>query len=110
VNGIKKKKLFLSKLHSARLAAPFECHSDKPLYRNRIARWYIPVFSNQKSQFGKKLGGLAMEEVGIFYDIWSIVHTGIFVHNFMTIWYILLVNWYIFPMLYQPCAENCRHN
>jgi hypothetical protein len=31
------------------------------------------IFSNQKSQFGKLLEGLAMEDVGIFIAIWYIL-------------------------------------
>jgi hypothetical protein len=33
---------------------------------SRVARWFL--FSNQKSQFGKVLEGLAMENLGIFFD------------------------------------------
>jgi hypothetical protein len=48
----------------------------------------MAYFSNQKSQFGKFLWGLAMEDVGIFFG-----HLVYFI-----------VIWYIFPhfgMLYQ---------
>jgi hypothetical protein len=40
----------------------------------------VHVFSNQNSQFGKILEGIAMEDVHIFYD---------HLINFTAIWYIL---------------------
>jgi hypothetical protein len=45
-----------------------------------VARWYIPLFSNQKSQFWYKFEGLGIYNVGIFYSNWD---------YFTTIWYIL---------------------
>jgi hypothetical protein len=44
------------------------------------------IFSNQKSQFGKILKGLAMEDVGIFYGQLVYLFYGHFVY-FVVIWY-----------------------
>jgi hypothetical protein len=53
------------------------------------------IFSNRKSQFGYILEGLAMEDVGIFLAIWSILRQfGLFYGNlvyFVVIWYIFTV-------------------
>jgi hypothetical protein len=66
------------------------------------------IFSNQKSQFGKILEGLAMEDVGIFND---------HLVQFTVIWYILwpfgrfMVIWHIFScfgMLHQKSGNPGR--
>jgi hypothetical protein len=64
------------------------------------------IFSDQKSQFGKILEGLAMEDVGIFATILSILQTnGIFYGHLVQFWVI----WYItsrFDMLYRENYGN----
>jgi hypothetical protein len=61
----------------------------------------MAYFQNEKSQFGQFLGGLAMEDVGIF--------NGHLVY-FTAIWYILWLFgvfspfWYVVPRkIWQPC-------
>jgi hypothetical protein len=81
---------------------------------------YIGIFSNQKSQFGLILWGLAIEDVGLFYGllvyftaIWSILRPyglfyGLLVY-FVAIWYSLLQLGTYFPrfgMLYQEKSGN----
>jgi hypothetical protein len=74
--------------------AILRCHSVLRLAQGhtRVAR-----FSNQKSQFGKILEGLGMEDVSLFYSYFVYV---------TAIWYILrsfgihlMAIWYIFPVL-----------
>jgi hypothetical protein len=66
------------------------------------------LFSNQKSQFGKILEGLGMENAGVLYGHLLYLRSfGIFtiiwyiyghLANFMAIWYTyFVVIWYIFP-------------
>jgi hypothetical protein len=61
------------------------------------------IFSNQKSQFGKILEGLRMENVGIFYGQ---------LKYFRAIWYILwsfgngLISWYLFHCFGILCQEK----
>jgi hypothetical protein len=65
------------------------------------------LFSDQKSQFGYILEGLAMEDVCILSDIWSMYGHLIY---FMDIWYrYSVVIWYIFPrfgLLFQEESGN----
>jgi hypothetical protein len=67
------------------------------------------LFSNQKSKFGKFLEGLAMEDVGILYDTWSILWSFVIFYGhlvqFLVIWYIFPL-WYFFPRkIWQPWCE-----
>jgi hypothetical protein len=65
------------------------------------------LFSNQKSQFGKILEDLAMEEVGLFYG--HLVYF-MWLLYFVAIWQHVMV---IFGMLYQEKSGNhvkqCNH-
>jgi hypothetical protein len=62
------------------------------------------ILSNQKSQFGKILEGLAIEDVGIFMAILSLFY-GQMVHA-MAIWYILLPFGIFFPFLVYCTEKN----
>jgi hypothetical protein len=53
----------------------------------------VARFTNQNSQFGQILEGLAMEDVGIFYDIRSVVRT------FLTVGQFCANSAYFFPDL-----------
>jgi hypothetical protein len=62
------------------------------------------LFSNQKSQFGKKYRGLRFENVALFYG-----HLEYFVNIldfFMTIWYILCSFGTFFPVLVSCTKKN----
>jgi hypothetical protein len=71
------------------------------------------IFSNQKSQFGEILVGLAMEDVGIFYDL-LVFFTAIcsLVRAFGVCYGNLLYFsrfWYFVPRkIWQPCTTPAR--
>jgi hypothetical protein len=82
-------------------------NSEKAIeHRTSVVRWYLHIFSNQKSQFGKILEGLATEDVGIFYGhfVYFTSERYIFGHSVH-----FVVIWYIFPsfcMLYREKSGN----
>jgi hypothetical protein len=75
---------------------------------------YIHIFSNQKSQFGLILEGLAMQDVGIFMAIWSVFRpfgrfSGHLVY-FVAIWYIFPIFWYVLPRkIWHAWVSRFRH-
>jgi hypothetical protein len=62
------------------------------------------LFSNQKSQLGQSLKGLAMERVGIFYC--HLVYSVAIWQNFTVLWYSFMVLWYISPGLVSFSKKN----
>jgi hypothetical protein len=73
--------------------------------RVMVARWNT-YFLTKKSQFGKIFEGLVMEDVGIFYDLLSILQPfgKLYLVNCVANWYILLsfgTFFQFFGILYQ---------
>jgi hypothetical protein len=63
----------------------------------------VYLFSNQKSQFGQILEGLAMEDAGIFLAMWSIFRPfGVFDD---TLEYFVVI-WYVFSVLVYCATKN----
>jgi hypothetical protein len=62
-------------------------------------------FQTKKSQFGSILEGVAMEDVGIFYDR-LVYFTANWYTYFMAIWYILWSFGILFPILLCCTKKN----
>jgi hypothetical protein len=65
----------------------------------------MAFFSNQKSQFGLILGGLAIENIGTFYGHYIGLFCGHLVY-FVAIWYILWLLGILFPVLMCCTKKN----